>query len=147
MPRHAGSLDLVHRTLQGIAARSEDDGAEGCGRHAATIRLGKALWQSAPLTNEERSVARERFFDDGTFPPLKDALEAARRAHSNHDEIPRPFSGATDAYACYSVQDYEQRLSKWMADLAQEDDTLNTQQWAVIERVKARLLQEVHQST
>ena len=49
MPRHVGSLDLVHRTLQGIAARSEDDGAEGFGRHAATIRLGKALWQSAPL--------------------------------------------------------------------------------------------------
>ena len=49
-----GSLALIQKTLDGIASRSQDDGAEGFGRYAQVISLGKALWQSASLTSEEK---------------------------------------------------------------------------------------------
>ena len=51
--RAAGNLDLVHKTLDCIAAHSREDGAKGFGRYAATIRLGRILWQSPPLQDEE----------------------------------------------------------------------------------------------
>ena len=44
-----GSLALIQKNLDGIASRSQDDGAEGFGRYAQVISLGKALWQSAPF--------------------------------------------------------------------------------------------------
>ena len=77
-------------------------------------------------------------------PPRRDPADGrARRATAGQDEVPRPFTGATEAYALYSRQDYGQRLLKWMADLAEERHTPNAQQWTVLERVRSRLLQEV----
>ena len=49
----AGDLDIVHNTLAGIAKRSSDEGKQALGRHARTIRLGRSLWQSAPLTEDD----------------------------------------------------------------------------------------------
>ena len=50
---HAGSMDVVHRALGGIAARSSEEGVAALGRHARTKRLGRRLWQSAPLSTQE----------------------------------------------------------------------------------------------
>ena len=57
----AGSLDLIHQTLAGIANRSLDEGALGFGEHATTNRLGKALWQSAALDAEEEKACEGAF--------------------------------------------------------------------------------------
>ena len=40
---HAGSMDVVRRTLGGIAARSSEEGQQALGRHARVIRLGRRL--------------------------------------------------------------------------------------------------------
>ncbi len=72
----AGSLELVRLTLQGMAARSPDEGIQAMGRHARTIRLGRTLWQSPPLDKEvSRSIA-EHFCDDGSFSPWQEAKKA-----------------------------------------------------------------------
>ena len=72
----AGNLDIVHKTLTGMAKRSSDEGAQALGRHARTIRLGRSLWQSEPLSSKDAEHLCERFFDDGTFPPLKEVKKA-----------------------------------------------------------------------
>ena len=51
-----GSLDLVHKTLQGIASRDVDEGCLSSGRYAASVVLGKELWSSRDLTREENEV-------------------------------------------------------------------------------------------
>ena len=48
----AGDMDLVHRTLQGMASRSADEGVKATVRHARTIRLGRNLWESPPLESD-----------------------------------------------------------------------------------------------
>jgi hypothetical protein len=58
---HAGSLDLVHKTLQGIAAQDEDEGQPGFGRHAAAIRMGRDLWETPELNVHERGGVAEHF--------------------------------------------------------------------------------------
>jgi hypothetical protein len=60
-----GNLDLVHQTLQGIAIRSEEEGEKALGRHARTIRLGRSLWQSEPLSPEVVSGMSERSAAEG----------------------------------------------------------------------------------
>ena len=40
---HAGSLDLIHETLQGIAAKDEENGALSFGRHATSIKMGRDM--------------------------------------------------------------------------------------------------------
>ena len=53
--RKAGNLDLVHKTLDGIAAQSRDDGAKGFGRHAATGRSSsgfKCRWLGASVSTK-----------------------------------------------------------------------------------------------
>ena len=67
----AGDLNIVHNTLAGIAKRSSDEGKQALGRHARTIRLGRSLWQSEPLTKDDTKHIRERHFEEGTFPPIK----------------------------------------------------------------------------
>ena len=59
--RPAGSMDLIQKTLNGICAKSEDDGAEGIGRHAAVIRLGRDLWQSDPSRTQKELQRKKRF--------------------------------------------------------------------------------------
>ena len=75
-----GSMELIHDTLAGIAARTEDEGAEGLGKHATIIRLGKGLWQSPALSSWGTARAKEEFFDDGRFPAPREALQAAAQA-------------------------------------------------------------------
>ena len=67
-PRAAGDMHLVRKTLRGIAANTDDDGAKGFGRHAQSIRIGRVLWESPPLTALEMRDIEEPAFDDGRFP-------------------------------------------------------------------------------
>ena len=51
----AGNMDLVHQTLKGMCAKNTEEGMKAMGRHARTIRLGRTLWESAPLEPEVRA--------------------------------------------------------------------------------------------
>ena len=75
---HAGSMDLVQQTLRGIAKNDVDEGCIGFGRYAACIRMGRDVWETPALSSDERTQAKERFFDDGSFPELKTVLKAAQ---------------------------------------------------------------------
>ena len=93
--RDSGSMEDVRLALAGIASRSADEGIQGLGRHSRTIRLGKQLWQTHPLNEEAKKDIRERFFDDGTFPPpqtVKKALEMMKKA--GEEERPAPDTTA-----------------------------------------------------
>ena len=72
----AASMQLVQRTLNGISARNAEDGQRAFGRHASTIRMGRALWQTPPLQPNEQHGIAETFFDDGSLPPLKECKAA-----------------------------------------------------------------------
>ena len=65
---HAGSLDLVHETLRGIAARDADDGVIAFGRHATSIKMGREMWETPELTRQEKSRAQEQFFGGASWP-------------------------------------------------------------------------------
>ena len=58
---HVGSLELVQKTLKGIAMHSVDEGENGMGRHGATIVLGTNQWSTAPLTEKEERKTQEFF--------------------------------------------------------------------------------------
>jgi hypothetical protein len=80
-----GNLDLVHQTLQGIAIRNQEEGEKALGRHARTIRLGRSLWQSEPLSPEVVSKMRESVFDEKSFPRRKSdrLLSLTKRNHTH----------------------------------------------------------------
>ena len=68
-------MELVQKTLQGIAAKDEDEGRMGFGRNAASIRMGTNLWQTPALSSDEGRYVQERTFDDGCFPDTAELLE------------------------------------------------------------------------
>ena len=107
----AGSMDLVHQTLKGMCAKNTEEGMKAMGRHARTIRLGRTLWESAPLEPEITSLMQERFFDDGTFPPLKEVKTAVAQAQNPLEERPAPFAGRTLPTSTLSTMAYGQRLA------------------------------------
>ena len=51
---HAGNMRIINDTLKGIAAHDEDEGRIALGRYATTIKLGRDLGESRPLTAHER---------------------------------------------------------------------------------------------
>jgi len=57
----AANMQLVQRTLNGISARNAEDGQLAFGRHASTIRMGRALWQTPPLQDKEQHGISEIF--------------------------------------------------------------------------------------
>ena len=139
---HAGSMDVVRRTLGGIAARSSEEGQQALARHARVIRLGRRLWQSADLSAEAARAVSEQFFDDGTFPAaqvVKKALEEAKRMEEGR---PAPFAGRTEPMASLSVTDYGERLQKWLADVARESEAPTEEQFSIIKKVAERVLVE-----
>ena len=89
-----------------MAAKSADEGAKAIGRHVRTIRLGRALWQSAPLTPNITAGMRERLFDDGTFPPLVQVRRAVNKAKTLDQERPAPFAGKTKPFVHLSIINY-----------------------------------------
>ena len=123
-PRHfsaeVGDMNLIQDTLQGIAMRDEEDGAQGFGRHAACIRLGRSVWESDPLTPSEEKGVDEPSFDDGRYPPLETSLKAAKEMIKQEEERPAPFQNKTEPFAHLSVIDYNARLDQWFAKLQLE---------------------------
>ena len=89
--QNLGGMDLVEETLKGMCKHNPEEGAKAMGRHAKAIRLGRALWESPPLEEEVASLIQERFFDDGSFPPMKDVKAATTCAKSQVEERPAPF--------------------------------------------------------
>ena len=69
---HAGSLDLIHETLQGIAAKDEENGALSFGRHATSIKMGRDMWETPELTSVEKRQAQEIFFGGSAWPKTSD---------------------------------------------------------------------------
>ena len=84
------------------------------GRHARTIRLGRTLWESAPLEPEIINLMQERCFDDGAFPSLKEVKGAVAHAKNPLEERPAPFAGKTLPTSTLSTTDYGQRLASWL---------------------------------
>ena len=72
---HAGSMDVVHDTLRGIATRDEEDGAVAVGRHAASIQMGRAMWSSPELTAKQKALATEKFFGGTSWPSRTDEMQ------------------------------------------------------------------------
>ena len=82
--RSAASCLFAIRVLlaccSGLASKSAEEGKKAIGKHARTIRLGRSLWQSPPLTEHVSASMQERFSDDGTFSPWKDVERALTNA-------------------------------------------------------------------
>ena len=128
--------------MAGIAARCEDDGAEGLGRHASIIRLGRALWQSPPLDASEKVRAKERCFQEGIFPPAAEAKKAAREAIKNQEDLPPAFADGSAPTAHYTQVHYQSLLDNWFDKLSKEKHKPNAEQMKVLRAVRSRLLQE-----
>ena len=127
-------MDVVRCTLDGIAARSTDEGAKGLGRHAKTIRLGKSLWQSPSLTPEERNSIQERFFDDGSFPPLKVTKKALEEARKLDQQRPAPYEGRTTPSVSYSIKDYGKLLDNWLGNVQNEKEKPTAEQLDILKK-------------
>ena len=112
------------------------------GRHARTIRLGRTLWESAPLEPEITSLMQERCFDDGTFPPLKEVKAAVAQAKHPLEERFAPFAGKTLPTSTLTTKAYGQRLASWLQRLQQEEEAPTGEQLSVLNRVADRLLEE-----
>ena len=96
----AGNMELVRQTLQGMASRNTDEGVKAMGRHARTIRLGRALWESPPLASHVARLIEEQFFDDGIVPPLENVNKAVTLAKNPLEERPAPFPRQNIAFRC-----------------------------------------------
>ena len=141
--RPAGNMDLIRQTLNGISCRSDENGVEAIGRYATVIQLGRNLWQSPPLTPVEAEAATERFFDDGSLPPVAEVLKAAQEAFKNEEERPRPFNGSTQAWAQYRHTDLAHTFNDWFARIGAEEETPNTEQLAAVLQVLSRAVSTV----
>ena len=115
-----GNLDVVRRTLDGIAAESVDEGEKGLGRYAETIRLGKHLWQSRTLTPSEEEQIEEKFYDEGFFPATAETKKALLAMKKIDEKRPEPFQGRTQPFAHLSVNEYDARMIQWFNGSAKE---------------------------
>ena len=141
---HMGSLDLIEKTLKGIAAHSPDEGDSGMGRHGATIILGTDQWSTAPLTEKEEDEIHEDFCDDGDFPDYNEAKRSAAKASKRDDPRPAPYAGATMPNTKVSYVRYAKRLQDWFYKIEHlEEKPPNPEQLAVLHAVEERLLDEI----
>ena len=97
---HAGSLALITKTLQGIASLEEKKGDIILGRHGKAIQLGRAQWETKPLTRTEEKHVHEVCFNDvmsphyTNFPSAKDARNKATKMVKQIDPRPAPYANA-----------------------------------------------------
>ena len=94
--RDIGNLDLVQKTLQGIVSHEEDEKQDCFRIHAASINLGRSLWQSPELTAEETSNIT---CQSETYPVSADEAKAAVQQLMKNQNIERtaPFRGQDSA--------------------------------------------------
>ena len=135
-------MDVVRRTREGMAQRNSEEGVKAVGRHARTIRLGKALWQSPPLTAAVMAGMAERRFDNGTFPAPAQIKAALARAKQADEQRPAPFVGTTKPYVHLSIIQYGKRLHAWLEAVTAEDEASTAEQFSVLEKVSSRVLLE-----
>ena len=115
--RDIGSMDLVQKTLKGIAADDEETGQDGFGQYSDTIALGRSLWQSADITNAEAA-----FLDVAEDGYLISA-EAAKKAVTKHSQASNaeraaPFAHATQPSSSLKNTDYVVKLNEWFQKLS-----------------------------
>ena len=138
-----GDLDIVHKTLTGMAKRSSDEGAQALGRHARTIRLGRSLWQSQPLSSKHAEHKCERFFDDGTFPPLEEVNKSLDAVKKLDEARPAPFAARTQPFIRFSINDYNAALDKWLHAVAKKEESPTPGQFEVQRKSKYRVMLEI----
>jgi hypothetical protein len=86
---------------------------------------------------------RERFFDDGSFPPLAEVCSAVAKAKKKPEEQrPAPFANKTQPYVHLSVVNYGKRLCTWLHNVMLEAEAPTTEQLGVLRRVSDRVLVE-----
>ena len=144
-----GGMDLIQETLQGIATRDIDDGAQGIGRYAKTISIGRSLWETPSLSAAEAEEVHEPTFES-TFPEEAQTYHKAAQAFIKQtEERPAPFEGKTEPFAHLSYKAYEARLDNWMAKVKLEvnaetgkPEPPTHEQLRVLEKVRDRLLVE-----
>ena len=135
-----GSMNTVTRTLNGI--RDTDEGAKGFGRYSSSIRLGRNLWQSAPLGNAVKQSICEPMFVDGAFPDREKVKRAFRQIKQAENVRPLPFANATPGRLALSVDLYGAKIDAWFAKVQKEKEPPTEEQWAVLRRVRDRVLIE-----
>ena len=141
---HVGSLDVVQKTLKGIAMHSVDEGEIGMGRHGATIVLGTNQWSTAPLTEQEERKTKEHTFDGDYFPDVLDARRCATKAAKHDDPRPAPYAGAMLQKTRVSHRSYARDLREWFYKIEHlEDEPPNPKQLSVLHAVEQRLLDEI----
>ena len=65
----SGDMSRIQSCLEGIVTLEEDDSTCGFGKHATTIRLGRSLWETPVLTEDDtRSIEGRDFV--GRFTPI-----------------------------------------------------------------------------
>ena len=100
--RTIGDMKLVHRTIDGLQADDEDTEQGPFGQYFECISRGRALWQSAPLSDSERALVNVSV--DGYIlsdREAKKALHQFAELHSNERQA--PFEGATQPHAIVRV--------------------------------------------
>ena len=55
--------------------------------------MGRALWQTPPLTEARASNIEETCFDDGRFPPSEEIKAAFAAKRSTKVNLTQPFEG------------------------------------------------------
>ena len=118
----------MRRVLDGIAVRSSEEGQQALGRYGGTIRLGRALWQSPALTNNDKRGIEERFFDDGSVPAPDGLKKAAAKMKAANEKRPEPLQGKTLPHAELTVHDYGQQINEWFARVTREKKAPNRKQ-------------------
>ena len=139
-----GDMDLVRKTLHGIASRSKDEGVKAIGRHERSIRLGRSMCQSPPLSEEIRSRIEETCFDENYFPPPKDIAKALAEVRKKENENrPRPFEGKTQPQVSpTTVKDYEKKIKNWIDKVKKESETPTCEQLEILTAIADRVLME-----
>ena len=132
----------MQRTLNGISAHSREDGQLAFGRHASTIRMGRNLWQTAPLNDREQEGIAERFFDDGSLPTVKESKAAFDSAMKKGVDRPAPFQSKTLPYLHLTTFDYGKRIQDWFEALRQEQMQPAEEDMKVLQQVADRVLIE-----
>jgi len=136
------TMNLVQRTLNGIAAHSAEDGSRGFGRHANIIRMGRALWQTPPLDSSQAHGITERTFDDGSLPSSEDSKRAFTSVKQNQESRPVPFQGKTLPYCSLSTTNYGSRLDNWFAALQEEEMKPAVEDIDILRAIMQRVLTE-----
>ena len=111
--KHAGSMDMVRKTLNCIAANDAGENMQMRGKHDRAINIGKNLWASSLRKANDSHTIRGKQFGGDTLKPSptsRDIKQVQNKLSKNDSEIIRPFQGATAPYTFYFQVNYITRL-------------------------------------